>query len=319
MIVFLSLSILSILFGARAVDIGTDTEMYSWQYQNNYLWADESDEREPLYPFFIKTLRLISNEPQFFLFVMSFMFNFFIGNFILNFQSKEKINKVLFFLSILATPVFLGLGINIIRQGVAMVLLLNAYNAYNEKKYKILFLFAFFSVFFHTPSILPLMIFFISRYVKNIKFTVLIYILGIFLAFLNFGLLDFFGLFSFIYAYDPRFDAYSAGSGWDYVTGFKTQFVVFNTVYFLVGIYIYRIYKEETYFLVLNYFAITSFVFFMAFQLPFSDRWGVFSWISLPILISPLLNLEFKKNSQDLSYLFFVIIFLFFNVYQNSK
>ena len=317
-IIYIGLLILGLLFGLRTTDVGSDTEMYAWQYKNNFLWADEIDEREPLYPYFIKFLRIFSLDPQFFLVVVAFMYVGFLGLFIKKFEEKiiHTHSKYFLFLGIVAIPCFLSLGINIVRQGISIVFLMNAYNAYRANSTKKKYIFSFLAIVFHSTSLLPLAIFWISTKIKQEKTIIGLYFIGFVIAFLNFGLLDFFRIFSFLYSYDPRFDSYTGGEGVDYIVGFKSQFVVFNTCFLLIGIYVNNIVRTKEYLTLLSYFVIASFVFFMAFQLPYSDRWGIFSWISMPLLVVPLFNQS--NRLRPLLYIFFFVIFLFFNFYKSD-
>lgn len=320
MIVFVTLTILGVLFATRSNNVGTDTEMYIWQYRNNYLWSDEFDEREPLYPYFIKFLRLFSLDSSFFLFVVAFIYVSFIGLFVKKYEehSNQKINKYFLFLGILVLPCFLSLGINIIRQGMSIVFLLNAYNAYRAKDVKRKYLYSFISIVFHSTSLLPIILFWVSTKFRNERGIIVLYFLGIFISFLNFGFLDFFKFFPFLYSYDPRFDSYASGLDSDYIVGFKFQFILFNTCFFLIGLYMYYRLRTKDYLLLLSYFGISSFVFFMAFQLSYSDRWGIFSWIAMPLLIVPIFEESQKYNRKPLVYIFFFTIFLFFNFYKSG-
>ncbi len=102
----------------------------------------------------------------------------------------------------------------------------------------------------------------------------------------------------------------------------EDQFVVFNTVFLVILSYIsrvvlkYHILLKEEYDILFRYFLVASFVFFMAFQIPYSDRWGLFSWITIPILMAPVFtfsktNMKFKTPIV----LFFMFIYVFFQVY----
>lgn len=54
----------------------------------------------------------------------------------------------------------------------------------------------------------------------------------------------------------------------------------------------------------------------MAFQLPFSDRWGLFSWFIIPFLISPVFYSPFVKGNIKIHFvIMLVLIYIGFNFY----
>ena len=54
----------------------------------------------------------------------------------------------------------------------------------------------------------------------------------------------------------------------------------------------------------------------MAFQLPFSDRWGLFSWASIPFLIIPLFYSSlFERGIKFHFILMLIFIFIGFKLY----
>lgn len=304
------------LFGTRNIDIGTDTEMYWWQYLEVENIEESLSDREPLYSYFLRFLRYFSQEPVFFIFTvaMSYMLGIFL--FVKNYTSKDQAGKILFFLLLTSLPFFLSMGINIIRQGLSVFLLLNAYNAFHSKRYKWMFLLIFMSLNFHFTSLVPILIYILVNYLKNIKLGVGLFVLGIILAFFKVSVLLLFSWLPFISSYDPRFSAYiTKDKVWTYDVGFKPQFVVFNLVFLIISVYISKVLIRESrlYTRLINYYCISSFLFFMTFQVPYSDRWGIFSWISIPLLLSPLLQMENIKGSVFV-FLFSIVIFVFFNI-----
>lgn len=320
-LIFFFLLFFGLLFGSRNEDIGTDTPMYMWQYQNLFRFGAMEETREPLYRYLIISLRSISENPRFFLYFMAFIYVYTIFLFIKNYESSDKknnINKFLFFISIISMPSFLSFGINIIRQGISIGFLLNALNSYNKKQYKWTLFFIFFSLNFHFTSLVPIILFSITKILAKVRINLLIYFAGIVLAYFKVGILALIGYLPFLSQYDPRFSAYiTSDKNWDYNVGFKPQFVIFNTAFLIISLYIKNRIKRNNYEYdrLINYFCLSSFIFFMAFQIPYSDRWGIFSWCVIPLLLSPLVDMKISiKWYATFSYLFFVFIYLFFNI-----
>lgn len=105
-----------------------------------------------------------------------------------------------------------------------------------------------------------------------------------------------------------------------YQIGFKPQFVIFNTFFLFLSLYIRNSLKndflEKKYTQLIYYYIISSIILFMAFQLPFSDRWGLFSWIVIPFLVIPLFYSPFVKGKIKIHYiLMFIAIYVGFNFY----
>ena len=156
------------------------------------------------------------------------------------------------------------------------------------------------------------------------KYLYVIYFLTIIFSFLNYGILSFAPFLKNILAGSYRAN-YITNESDLYNVGFKPQFVAFNTVFLVFAYYIQSKLKGNS--LIFNrykvihiYFILSSSIFFMVFQIPYSDRFGLFSWIAIPILVSPL----FTYDKSLLRYktpivLFFLLIYLFFAVYESAK
>ena len=106
-----------------------------------------------------------------------------------------------------------------------------------------------------------------------------------------------------------------------YITGFKVQFVAFNSFFLFLFIYIYeqinKLQVFHDYKVYLKYYILSSSVFFLMFHIPYSDRVGLMSWVVIPVLCSPVFSVESnRKLSKILMVLLLVFIFIFFQYYE---
>ena len=98
-----------------------------------------------------------------------------------------------------------------------------------------------------------------------------------------------------------------------YRIGFRPDFVLFNTLFFLLGIYIYKnkLEKKERLFVVLKFYVLTSVVFFLSFYFPYSDRMGIISWIFIPLILLEFPDTPIKYFSLKYSLIIFFSFLLF--------
>lgn len=303
------------LFGLRGIDIGTDTHMYHYQYENYDHITYGTDVTVGLIYWF---LNIFSENPQVFLLLMGFLF---ISIYFYALKKHTYFYNSNFYLSVFCLVslfFFESLGINIIRQGVSLsffVLAITSRAINPQKKIKWMLL-LFVSICFHFTSIIAILLYLIVFYFKNIKikYYYFLYAMTVFLAAASMSILSFKDYFLGFLSIDERRSVYLEDNDFDYSIGFKPQFVAFNTIFLLLFIYLNKREKNQGYTNLLKYYIVISSLFFMMFQIPYSDRWGVMSWCVIPFLFAPLFKVE--KNSVSakatLSVVFFIFIFIFF-------
>ena len=83
-----------------------------------------------------------------------------------------------------------------------------------------------------------------------------------------------------------------------YQTGFRLDFSLFNLVFLWVGIRCRKQFSPDSlYGLIVTLYGLLSSVFVLAFQLPYSDRVGLWSWILIPLIVAlPILQREPKRT-----------------------
>src|SRR5690625_2341324 len=127
----------------------------------------------------------------------------------------------------------------------------------------------------------------------NINFFIFIYLSFLSLSFIGVGLKDFVPFLSYFLEGDRRI-SYLYSESTKYRIGFRADFALFNTFFLFIFLFINKKTKDDQYKDLLIYYILSSCVFFLSFQIPYSDRIGLFSWFTIPILFSPLLFIFFR-------------------------
>lgn len=324
LLIFLPVILLIPLIGLRDIDIGTDT--YGYYY---LLWLTNNKiELSSEFLFFLlaEILKYFSLSYTYFLSIVASLFILLIYFFIRKISIVYYSNAFFIFFAYMSMFFFLSLGVNIIRQGVALACLLVAYSYFVNKESRLkIIIFILASLAFHSSSLIPLLIFTLVIFSRNStiikdKYYYSVFIFFIILSYLNFGILDIAPTLIDFLGGDNRRVGYLSGDDLDYNTGFRLNFVIFNTIFFVISIYakslIMDINLKNVYSSMVRYYIASSCLFFMAFQLPYSDRWGLFSWIVIPLIMSPLLYSTSVRHGIRIHWIvFLILIFVGFNVY----
>lgn len=314
---------LFLIVGFRNSDVGTDTENYYY-----LLWQQKPEikfNNEFLFSLIATYLQYYDLNYTYFLILISALFFYFIFRSLKNYSLLYQANLLMALFAFMSFFFFSSMSINVIRQGVSLAILLYAFTLLLKKDNKIkIIIYSVVAVAFHLTSIIPILLVALSYYLstksgKLIYFLVLLYFSVILLAFLNIGFLNIAPSLSQLLGSDGR-SGYLNGETYDYVVGFKPQFVVFNTFFLLIALYIRKnlteIELKKQYNVILIYYIIASWLLFLAFQLPFSDRWGLFSWIIIPFLIIPLFYSPYLKAKIRIHYiLMLILIYVGFKFY----
>jgi hypothetical protein len=305
------------LFGLRKDTIGTDTPNYLFQFDR----FETIDFGNDVVMYYIYLLWNLLNLPfQTFLMAMSILFVGIISLSIHKNSIKFDSNSFLILFSFLSLFFFQSLGINVIRQGVSLsFLLLAIINYQNDNSVKKAWLLPMFiSVIFHFTSIIPIVIYFLIIFFKKIKlkFFYFFYLVCFGLSIVSVSILSFKDYIGFLMVDERRMSSYLSGTDEIYTIGFKPQFVAFNTFFLFYFIYIKdNFLKDEYYDNILKYYITMSGIFFLTFQISYSDRWGLMSWIVIPILLAPVFSLQFHKKRAVITCAILISIFIFFENY----
>lgn len=229
---FVLVFLFAILFGSRGNEVGTDTEMYIWQYENYQLFPINIDF---IYSYLLIFLNWLDIGTHGFLLVISCFYLFILGWAISVFSKKIRLNLLFIFFAFISFFFFKSLGINIIRQGVALsFFLLGVSYFFKLDKINGQAVLAFIlAVGFHYTILVAALLFVFAIISKKIRieYFITFYVTCLILALLNFGIKDFASVFSFLLI-DERRNTYLEDYGSDnYEIGFKPQFVAFNSIF----------------------------------------------------------------------------------------
>lgn len=311
-------------FGLRDLEIGSDTEMYKWMFLT---YSNTDFGIQIVFKYLIIAVHIFTNNYQIFLLSVSIFYLVIIFWSIDVFLKSFESNFLLISFAFVSVFFFRQLGINIIRQGVSLAFVLLAVSYYfksskNIKTWIIPFIIA---IGFHSATVIILLLFIFIVLAKKVtlSFYYLWYIILLCISAVGGSILSLGTFLNYFLVVDSqRTDYYIKGQGAnDYVIGFKAQFAAFNTIFLIIfSIINYRILdnENENYKMLLKYYMLISGVFFMMFQIPFSDRWGVMSWVTIPFLMAPLFSIKNTSRFALSTVLFFIFIFVFFNIYNNS-
>lgn len=304
-----------ILFGFRDFSIGSDTQSYLYSFndfiqnKNHIDYKDYKDFGYYLFLFIIT--KFISSELLFLLFFEILIIVPLVVSFI-----KFNVRKAFFLFFLFCSFFFFkSMGINIMRQGVSISFFLLGFVYYMKSKKSHYITFFIIAFSFHASIFLPILIIFLSRKIKSPLLPICVYLMAIVLSFFNFDfslLLSYIPVLSFLF--EDRLQSYFNLNSSEYQIGFRLSFVLFNTLFAIIGYYFYRlnVANHIKYYNTIFYtYLLLSANFFLMFNIPYSDRSGLLSWIFVPLLLYPVIFNKIKYGTIKL-YILCLLIFIFF-------
>lgn len=308
-----------LLFGFRSTDVGTDTHTYQSLFEEvGYYFDDFEHEDFGFVVLISKIFELTGNYEIIFLSIALF----YVLPLMLVYSSLNTNENFLIFLFFASLVSFQALGINIIRQGVAISFAIGVFFLFQNKKYITALFVLLIAIGFHKSIILLISFYACSFFLKTPWLGLTILILSSVLSLTKFDI-DFY-LDQFLpflgSEYQEKLNAYSYydeinEDGIIYETGFRLDFFAFNIFFAAIGIlcYIKDIHKNYPYYMpILNTYLLTSSFFFLKFNQIFSDRFGVLSWALIPFIIIPLADNKFA-NGKLITFLLAVTLFKVLN------
>lgn len=266
------------------------------------------------YTYFAKTIFRDSN-----LYFLITAFIYTIGYYIFARKYIPYDTIFVFLLACFSSFGFLSYGINTIRAGFSMALLLIAFSV---PKNKLLFvLLAVFAVLSHKSMALPLGAFILTKYYNHPKVYLRIWLVTLVISFINLGFLA-----AFIQSNLGSFDERSAGYfGADdnlvYNSGFRIDFIIYSAIPIILGFYyIVKLKINDVFYnRLFNTYIFVNAFWLLVIRMDFTDRMAYLSWFLMPfILLYPLLKYKLNINTKK-----FVIIILLgilsFTMFMNLK
>src|SRR5690554_1575895 len=232
------------------------------------------------------------------------------GYYIFSFKNFAKEYLFIFLLVSFTSFGFFAYGVNTLRAGFSLSLLLIAL-VYNKKNWIFITL-AIFSVLCHKSMLLPLLAFVITKYYNEPKMFFKFWLFALLISFINIGFISEF-IQTNLGSFDERSEGYlSNDSVSRYNSGFRVDFIIYSFIPILVGYYYLiklKIY-DEFYIRLFNTYLIANSFWLLVIRMQFTDRMAYLSWFLIPfILLYPLLKYQLNiKQRLYVGIIVFIII-----------
>lgn len=284
---------------------GDDHSVYAAQfyYSNSINFYENS---EFLFGILCYIIRCFSNDYVIFFFVISILYCF---CYILVSKNYSKNNGTLaMFIMFVSSLFFVAYGVNTIRAGLAMSMLILAFSFYNKQRI-IFIILALCAINIHQSVTLTLVSFLAALLIKKPKMCFTIWLISIILSFSMGGYFE--SLFVDIFE-DNRANTYLLADAENtmYKMGFRWDFVIYSLIPILTGYYYMykKNYTDETYKILYCTYLLANTFWILVIRANFTDRFAYLSWALMPIiLIYPLINGQLFKHQN---YAISLVVFL---------
>ena len=312
-LIIIVLGLFFVLFGFRNSNVGADTKVYYYLYDQfsdmpislDYISSDIG------FIIFVKLVSIFGLD--YFLPLCSFLYLLPIAYVLLKTKAS---NKFILLFCLLSQFYFVSLGINIMRQGIALSMIILSLYFYRKERFNLVLFYQLLAVSFHSSVILVPVLFYLCKRCISLKYslyillgTVIISIFGLTIIskLVNIDVLNGF--------YESRLAQYvESDNDLGYKIGFRYDFFLFNLFFLVIG---YRFVKKENeylsgfYILILKTYILLTSIFVLMFNFPYSDRFGVLSWVFIPYILSPFITNKALTKKYILPFVFFNILIFF--------
>tara|TARA_B110000908_G_scaffold159707_1_gene202193 strand:+ start:298 stop:1416 length:1119 start_codon:yes stop_codon:yes gene_type:complete len=309
---------LMLFAGTRAKNIGVDTGNY---YLYFFIPATRAGNIFDVFTILntdflfelIISLTAWTNNYNIVLLTIAIVLNVLLYKFVREFTDYgNRGSSLLLFLTIASGFSFINLEINIMRNALAIGFIFLSINyAIKENYYKCALLLIT-ALLFHRTSIILAVIIFAIVFAKKVplKYYYAFYLLAILLSAVGFG----FHSISFLAELgNEDLSNLSYEGETNYRIGFRLDFVMFNTFFLILFAKFTNLNSYRESFLI-KYFILSSVVFFFNFYIPFSDRFGLFSWLIIPLLLFDIVNKKFPKKKIFINTLVLISFYILNNI-----
>ncbi len=284
-------------FYLRGINIGTNDILYFFEYfQSDFLF-----EVIMYFTFFFKNFTL-------FLVVVSAITNITLYIFVRKFTNYGRSgSSLLLFLMFASSFIFLSHQLNTIRNGISIPFILLGLYYITRNQYKKSILFLIVAFFLHRTALLPVLCMVIALLAKQIKFKyfLMFYVFFVLAAFAGFG----FDKLAFLSGFtEGDLGKLSFKGETTYRVGFRLDFVLYNS-FFLFLMYKFSDLKDEVDLFLVKYYILASVIFFLNFNIPFSDRIGAYSWLIIPLALYNVVKNSFPTQKLYISSLITIFYF----------
>ena len=296
------ISWLSLVFSLRPLALGMDTQNYLYKY----LSPDFKLSSELLFDLLIRVSQIVGSF-EVLLFLISFI------SIYLFYYLSRRISKdtkfystsfVLFFM--MSSISFIPMQINTLKVGLAISIMLVSLYYLLKNKMKYFYLISIIAFLVHNSIIVMIVSGILVHYIK-------IPLRGYLVGYLIVVVLSYFEVFKI---YNVPFFGdfildYQGDYQGDYKIGYRYDFVLYNTTWLLFAYILRKEFNITDFWL--KIYIVLSCLFFVSFEIPYSDRVGMFSWIVAPIMLVTSIN-AVKNRYKSLGWVF-LAIFSIFNLF----
>lgn len=219
----------------------------------------------------------------------------------------KKNGLLILFILFVTSNFFVAYGVNTLRAGLAMSLLILAFSFFQDRKI-IFAIMAICAINIHLSIALTLCSFIVAKYINKPKMCLSIWLISIILSF-SMG-----SYFEELFAglVDDQRTSYLLVDNTQtrYKVGFRWDFVTYSLIPILVGYYyIYkRKYNDSFYNILYCTYLLANTFWILVIRANFTDRFAYLSWALMPIiLIYPLINGNIYKHQN---YAIALVVFL---------
>ncbi len=304
-------TVLIFLFGLRDFRVGIDNEIYLYLFESSY--AEHKDFGFKYLTNFLKTV----TDKRGFIFVIAALY---MVTFYLFIRKWNREIIIYLFFMYISLFFFKNMGMNAIRQGLACSFFLFGLVVYKNKKYLIAGILFFIGFSFQATIIIPIIIWYLNRFISLKMSLIILSICSVF-SISSIGIDKLSGFLPFLSdLFENRFDTYiNKTTGEDYIVGFRPDFFLFNWLFVFIGLWINRkIYSDDIQLKILKSFILISGIFFLYFNLPYSDRIGLLSWIFIPLIFAPIYAEKTQGMLKISNSIFYFILFLIFVIFPSK-
>lgn len=203
---------------------------------------------------------------------------------------------------------FYAYGTNTIRNGLASSVFMLGISYKGAVRYSIVLL----SVSFHTSFLLPVGALFLFKFIKNIKYYFIGWLICLAISIAIPGAGDF---LAGVITFDERLESYSSGSSdGDMKTGFRIDFLLFSMLPILIGAYFYfkRNYRDLIFAELLSIYLTANAFWLLMIRAAFSDRFAYLSWFLYGVVICyPFLMSNSIRHLNRYTSILLLSLFLF--------
>ena len=285
-----------------------DHVVYAIGFLSGEVISSASAASEPLFYAMTSFIRLLTDNYVIYFFIIAAIYT---GAYL--WASKRMTNNngtLIMFMMFVTSLFFVAYGVNTIRAGLAMSLLILGFTFYNQSKITFAIL-ALCAINIHLSMLLTLSAFIAALFIKKPKMCFTIWLVSIILS-ISLGSW-FEGIFASTFE-DDRTQIYLMQDPTKalYNVGFRWDFVIYSLIPIVMGYYyIYRHHFQDKFYTILycTYLIANSF-WVLVIRANFTDRFAYLSWALMPIILMyPLLTGNIFRHQNNK-----IALMLLFNV-----